>query len=105
MVTYKASIPQLKARVETQKYRHKSNLKIKEKKNFGHCRACITSKTKFQKYENYLCLTQHGNEKARGWNGTSSNMVVGEGSSPVVDVTLNVWTVGLKEGPEGEFPP
>ena len=44
-------------------------------------------------------------------------MVAGEGSSPawarrgavcgVVDVTaaLNVWPVGFKEGPEGEFPP
>ena len=45
-VTYRASIFQLKARVETQN--------VGTKSDFWHRRACIFNKTKFQKYENYL---------------------------------------------------
>ena len=53
-VTHRASIFQLKARVETQKGRHKSNLQKLRKTKFRPCRACITSKTKLKMYENYL---------------------------------------------------
>ena len=68
------------------KYRHKKNAisKFKKKKtNLGTTGHVQPEKLNFKKYENYLRLTQHGSEKARGWNGTSSIMVTGEGSFPV----------------------
>ena len=52
-VIYRASIFQLKAREDTQNGDTKVILKLK-KNEVGHCRICITSKTKFQKYENYF---------------------------------------------------
>ena len=47
-VTYKASIPQFKERVETQNVGTKVIFKSYDS------RACITNRTKLQMYENYL---------------------------------------------------
>ena len=43
-VRYMASIFQLKARVKTQKIKAKKSISKLKKNEFGHCRACITSK-------------------------------------------------------------
>ena len=70
-VTYRVSIFQLKARVDTQNGETKVICKLKKNKN-GQCRTCTTRKTKLQKYEIYLYLDWHGNAKINGWNCTSS---------------------------------
>ena len=84
MLEYSASILQLKARVKTQKYSHKKQPQNKKKNKFGHCRACITSKTKCKNMNltsntNYPCM---GMRKAEDEMVPPQSVVVGEGSTP-----------------------
>ena len=92
-ITYKVSIFQLKARVRTQNGDTKVICKIREKQQFGQCRTCIISKTKFKKKcERYLQPVRHGNAKTKGWSCTSSKVVAGKGTLPFVGVTAVVNT-------------